>query len=438
MEETPLREAAIMNGLEIIGLFLLLGLLGVPLAASMGLSAVTYIVVTGVPLATIAHRMENAVNSFPLLAVVLFIYVGSLLNTTGTTQRLYAAARIFGGRVRGHLAYVGIIAELILSGISGSALADIGALGNVQIKAMKDQGFPVEFAACMTATAATLGPIFPPSIPFILYAAAAETSGVKLLIAGIVPSLVIALFLGVQIWYYARKYNFPRDTRIIPWKEKIRILVVAFPGLTIPVILVAGLLLGWFGPTELAAFTVFYSLFLGKVVHRELTWKKCVESAIETVRTTATIMFIVSSAAIFAWVLTVEQVPDQMSSLMYGISKNPWILLMFVNVILLVVGMIMEPVSAIMVMTPLIVPPLYAAGVDPIHLGVVVVLNLMIGLLHPPLGMSLYMVSIISGIPFTRMSKVIWPFLIPLLVSLLVVSLVPIISTWLPALVFQK
>ncbi len=427
-----------MNGIEVIGLFLLLTLLGVPLAVSMGLSAVTYIVATGVPLATIAHRMGNAVNSFPLLAVVLFIYVGSLLNVTGITHRLYAAARMAVGRVRGDLAYVNVLANLVMAGISGSAIADVGAQGNVQIKAMKEQGYKEEFAAAITATAATLGPIFPPSIPMIIYATVAETSGVKLLIAGMFPALVIALCLCVQVWYFARKYNFPRDTRIIPWKEKIRILLVGLPAFSTPALLVAGLLLGWFGPTELAAFTVFYSLFLGKVVYRELTWKKCIQSARETVRATAIIMFIISSAAIFAWVLTVEQVPDQMSSLLLGVSKNPWVLLMIVNGILLIVGMFMESISAIMVMTPLIVPPLYAAGVDPTHLGVVVVFNLMIGLLTPPVGMSLYMVSIISGVPFTRMAKVIWPFLIPLLVALVVVTMVPAVSTWLPTLIFQK
>jgi len=427
-----------VNGAHIIGLFLLLSLLGVPLAVSMGLSAVTYIVITGIPLATIAHRMGNSINSFPLLAVVLFIYVGSLLNATGMTQRLYAAARVVVGRVRGDLAYVGILAELVLSGISGSALADIGALGSVQIKAMKEQGYPEEFAACITASGATLGPIFPPSIPFILYAAAAEISALKLLIAGILPSLVIAFFLCLQIWYYARKYNFRKDTRVMPWKEKLWIIVAALPAFSIPAVLVGGLLLGWFGPTELAAFTIVCGFIVGGVIYRELTWKKCVESARETVRSTATIMFIVSSSAIFAWALTVEQVPDQLSSFLLGISKNPWVLLLIVNAILLVVGMFMESISAIMVMTPLIVPPLYAAGVDPIHLGLVVVFNLMIGLLTPPVGMSLYMVSIVAGVPFTRMAKAIWPFLLPLLVALLVCTMVPSISTWLPEMVFKK
>jgi tripartite ATP-independent transporter DctM subunit len=427
-----------VSGFQIIGLFLLLSLLGVPLAVSMGLSAVTYMVITGIPLATIAHRMGNALNSFPLLAVVLFIFVGSLLNATGITHRLYEAAKLVVGRVRGGLAYVNVLANLVMAGISGAALADIGALGNIQIKAMKEQGYKEEMAASITVAAATLGPIFPPSIPLIIYASVAEVSGIKLLIAGIVPALVITLCLCVQVWYFARKYNFPRETQGRPWREKLRIALVAVPALATPVLLVCGLLFGWFGPTELASFTVFYALLLGSVVYRELTWERLLAGARETVRATATIMFIVSSAAIFAWVLTVEQVPAQMSELLFSISKDPVVLLMLTNVILLIVGMFMESIAAIMVMTPLLVPPLYAAGVDPVHLGVVVVLNLMIGLLTPPVGMSLYMVSIISNVSFSRMARVIWPFLVPLLVSLVIVTLVPWISTWLPGLMFKK
>jgi len=427
-----------VSGFHIIGLFLLLSLLGVPLGVSMGLSAIAYMVVAGIPLATIAHRMGNALNSFPLLAVVLFIFVGNLLNATGITHRLYEAAKLVVGRVKGGLAYVNVLANLVMAGISGAALADIGALGNIQIKAMKEQGYEEEVAASITAAAATLGPIFPPSIPMIIYASVAEVSGIRLLIAGIVPALVIALCLCAQVWYFARKYNFPRETQGRPWRERIRTALVALPALATPAILVCGLLFGWFGPTELAAFTVFYSLFLGAVVYKELTWERLLQGARETVRATATIMFIVSSAAIFAWALTVEQVPAQMSELLLGFSKNPVVLLMLMNVILLIVGMFMESIAAIMVMTPLLVPPLYAAGVDPVHLGVVVVLNLMIGLLTPPVGMSLYMVSIISNISFSRMARAIWPFLVPLLVSLLIVTLVPSISTWLPNLMFNR
>ena len=421
-----------MNGFEVLGLFLLLAVLGVPLAVSMGLPAAIYIVVAGIPLATVAHRMSNAVNSFPLLAVVLFIYVGSLLNATGITPKLYDVVRALVGRVRGSLAYVNVFVNLIMAGISGAALADIGALGTIQIKAMKEQGYKVEFAAAITAAAATVGPIFPPSIPLIIYAGVAEISGVKLLLSGVFPAFVIVLCQCVHVWYLARKHNFPVEAQRYTWKEKGRICTVGLPGLLTPVFLVAGLLLGWFGPTELAAFAVFYSLFLGAFVYRKLTWKALIQGARETVRATAIIMFIVASAAIFAWVLTVEQLPEQLSSILLGITKNPLILLLMVNGILLIVGMFMETIAALMVMTPLIAPPLHAAGVDPIHLGLVVVFNLMIGLLTPPVGMSLYMTSIIADVPVARMAQVIWPFLVPLLVALLIVTLFPPIATWLP------
>jgi tripartite ATP-independent transporter DctM subunit len=427
-----------MNGFEVLGLFLLLSVLGVPLAVSMGLSAVTYIVISGMPLATVAHRMSNSINSFPLLAVVLFIYVGSLLNATGITPKLYDVIKALVGRVRGSLAYVNIFVNLVMAGISGAALADIGALGTIQIKAMKEQGYKAEFASAITAAAATVGPIFPPSIPLIIYAGIAEISGVKLLLSGVFPAFVIVLCQCVHVWYLARKHNFPVEAQRYTWKEKGRICVVGLPGLLTPVILVAGLLFGWFGPTELAAFAVFYSLFLGAFVYRKLTWKSLIQGARETVRATAIIMFIVSSAAIFAWVLTVEQLPDQLASILLGVTKNPLILLFMVNGILLIVGMFMETIAALMVMTPLIAPPLHAAGVDPIHLGLVVVFNLMIGLLTPPVGMSLYMVSIIADVPVARMAKVIWPFLVPLLVALLIVTVFPPIATWLPEYIFRR
>lgn len=427
-----------MNGFEVLGLFLLLSIVGVPLAVSMGLSAITYILISGIPVATVAHRMGNAVNSFPLLAVVLFIFVGSLLNATGITPRLYEMAKAVVGRVRGSLAYVNVFTNLVMAGISGAALADIGALGTIQIKAMKEQGYRADIAAAITAAAATVGPIFPPSIPLIIYAGIAEISGVRLLIAGILPAFVIVACQCVHIWFLGRKHNFPVETRKIPWAEKGRIFLAGLPALMTPIILVAGLLLGWFGPTELAAFTVFYSLFLGKFVYRKLKWDNAIQAAKETIRSTAIIMFVVSSAAIFAWVLTVEQLPSQMSEIMLKVSKNPVVLLMIVNGMLLIVGMFMETIAALMVMTPLIGPPLHEAGVDPIHLGLIVVFNLMIGLLTPPVGMSLYMVSIISKVPVTQMARVIWPFLVPLLVALLLVTIFPPLATWLPDLIFRK
>ena len=425
-----------MNGIEVVGLLLLLLALSVPLSVSMGIAGITYIVIAGIPLSVIAHRMGNAVNSFPLLAVPVFIFAGGLMNTSGITTRIFDFAKLLIGPIRGGLAQVNVIASLIFSGISGAALADIGGLGQIEIKAMEEQGYKSELAAGITAASATIGPIFPPSIPLIIYGTVAEVSGVKLLIAGVVPGLLITFLLMLQIGYFARKYNFPTGSRAFKVKEVFHAFRNALPALLAPVILIGGLLSGFFSPTEVAAVTVFYGLILGKFIYKELTWQQLAEVGRQSIRQTANIMFIISSAAIFAFALTVEQVPVQMTDMLLGISKNPVVLLLIVNVLLLVVGMIMETIAAILVLTPLLVPALSQAGVDPIHLGIVMVLNLMIGLLTPPVGMSLYMVSIVSETPVEKVIRAILPYFLPLILSLIIVTLLPMISTWLPGLLY--
>jgi len=424
-----------MNGIEIVGLLLLLLALSIPLSVSMGIAGITYIIIEGIPLSVVAQRMGNAVNSFPLLAVPVFIFAGCLMNTSGITTRIFDFAKLIIGPIRGGLAQVNVIASLIFSGISGAALADIGGLGQIEIKAMEEQGYKTEIAAAITAASATIGPIFPPSIPLIIYGSVAEVSGVKLLIAGVVPGLLITLLLMLQIGYFARRYNLPKEPRAFNIKEVLHAFRKALPALLSPVILVGGLLSGFFSPTEVAAVTAFYGLILGKLIYKELTWQQLIEVGRQSIRQTANIMFIISSAAIFAFALTVEQVHVQMTAMLLGISKNPIILLLVVNILLLAVGMIMETIAAILVLTPLLVPALSRAGVDPIHLGIVMVLNLMIGLLTPPVGMSLYMVSIVSETPVERIIRAILPYFLPLFLSLIIVTLVPMISTWLPGLI---
>ena len=425
-----------MNGIEVVGLFLLLLALSVPLSVSMGIAGIAYIVLSGIPISVIAQRMGNGVNSFPLLAVPVFIFAGCLMNTSGITTRIFDFAKLLIGPIRGGLAQVNVVASLIFSGISGAALADIGGLGQIEIKAMEEQGYKSELAAGITAASATIGPIFPPSIPLIIYGTVAEESGVKLLIAGVVPGLLITFLLMLQIGFFSRKYNFPAESQAYNVKEVFNAFRKALPALFVPVILIGGLLSGFFSPTEVAAVTVFYGLILGKFIYRELTWKQLVEVGRQSIRQTANIMFIISSAAIFAFALTVEQVHVQMTDMLLGISKNPVILLLIVNVLLLVVGMIMETIAAILVLTPLLVPALSQVGVDPIHLGIVMVLNLMIGLLTPPVGMSLYMVSIVSGAPVEKVIRAILPYFLPLILSLIIVTLFPMISVWLPGLLF--
>jgi tripartite ATP-independent transporter DctM subunit len=426
-----------MLSITAVVLFFLLLATGTPVAIALGLGSAAALWWFDMPLAVVAQRMVNSLDSTTLLAVPMFIFAAALFNVTGLTTQLFDFIRMIIGRIRGGLGYVTVLTHLVFSGVSGAALADIGALGKIQIDMMRDQGYKDNFSAGICMAAATLGPIFPPSIPLVIFAMAAEVSPVKVLIAGIIPSLIIAVFLMGMVWVIARRAGLPRDVISVTRSQFMNRLWFATPALLAPVVLIGGILFGLFGETEAAAVTVVYALAAGVFFYRALTWRGFVDALRETVRSTAGVMLIVGAAALFAWVLTIDQVPSKAADLLLGLSKNPWLLLIIVNVLLLVVGMILETIAAILILTPIIVPALAAAGVDPVHLGVVVVLNLMIGLLTPPVGMSLYMVSNVGKIPLERVVAGAIPFIMSLIVALLIVTFVPGFSTWLPSLVMQ-
>lgn len=426
-----------MMSLTILILFLVIMLMGVPIAVSMAVSAGIVLWWFELPFSVLAQRMVNALDSTPLLAVPMFIFAATLFNASGITNHLFDLVRLMVGRIRGGLGHVSVLTSLIFSGMSGAALADIGALGGTQMRLMREQGYSGEFAAGITMASATIGPIFPPSIPLIIFASAADVSAVKLLLAGVVPGLIITLLLMIQIAFMARRQNLPRDTIEVSRSILYRKALVAFPALCAPLVLIGGLVSGLFGPTEVAGVTVVYALFLGFVVYRQLTWRLVIDAARETVYSSASVLFIVGAAALFAWVLTIDQVPMLATEFLLHLSDNPFVLLMIVNLLLLIVGMFMESIAAILILAPILAPALLAAGVDPVQLGVVVVLNLMIGLLTPPVGMSLYMVSIVARMPLHRVIAGAMPFFIPLVLSLLVVTLVPSVSLWLPNLLMR-
>jgi tripartite ATP-independent transporter DctM subunit len=420
-----------MSGLLVIIMFLVLALLGIPLAFSMAIPAALYLYIEGIPLEVVSHRMGNAVNVYPLLAVPLFIFAGNLMNTSGITDRIYDFANRLMGRARGGLAHVNIIGSLIFAGTSGAALADIGGVGNIEINSMKNEGYPAGLAATLTGASATIGPIFPPSIPLIIYGAAAQVSGVQLLIAGIVPGLLLTgvLMVMILILSYVQPHYYPPGEKSSP-SLMFRSFTRALPALLAPIILVMGLLSGLFSPTEVAAVTAIYALILG-FIYKELTLKGIISMSRETVRITANIMFIIAAAQLFGWVLTVEQIPRQLADLFLNISSNPIVLLLLANVILLIAGTFLESIAAILILTPILLPTLMAVGVNPIHFGVVMVFNLMIGLLTPPVGMSLYMVSIVAKVSVKEVLKFLWPYFIPLVVSLLILILWPELTLWL-------
>ncbi|TYR31566.1 TRAP transporter large permease [Mesorhizobium microcysteis] len=421
----------------LLAVFAVALVVGAPIAVALGLSSAVAIIVYDLPVHVLAQRAVNALDSTPLLAVPLFILAASLLGSIGVTQHIFDLVRLLVGRIRGAFAQVSILVSLIFSGVSGAALADIGALGKLQIDEMEKQGYTKKFAAGITVAAATIGPIFPPSIPIVIYASVTNVSTVQLLVAGIIPAFVITAALMLQVAVMARIFKLPRDTVKPSLRAVAEKTAISFPALLAPVILIGGLLSGYFGPTEVAGVTVAYALLIGAFVYRSLTVRAVWVGLRDTVEATASILFIVATAAVFAWVLTLDQVPARAGAFLLGLSDNPIVLLLLVNLLLLVVGMFLESIAAILIIAPIVAPALHAAGVDPLQLGIVFVLNLMIGLLTPPVGMSLYMVSIVGKMPVHMVIRGVLPFLIPLLVSLLVVTLVPAISTWLPRIIFQ-
>lgn len=418
--------------LLLLAIFAVLLVLGAPVAVCLGLSSAVVIVLQGLPVSVLAQRSLNSLDSSPLLAVPLFIFAASLLNATGVTTHMFDLVRMIFGRIRGAVAQVSIFVSLIFSGVSGAALADIGALGKIQVDEMTRQGYRKDFAAGLTVAAATIGPIFPPSIPIIIYASVANVSAVKLLIAGIVPALLLTAFLMIQVAVIARMRSLPRDDIRPGAGDVMRKFMISLPALFAPVLLIGGLLSGYFGPTEVAGVTVAYAMLIGIFVYRSLGPRKILGALRETTEATANILFVVATAALFAWVLTLDQVPMKVSALLLGVSENPLVLLLLVNVLLLIVGMVLESIAAILIIAPIVAPALAQAGVDPLQLGIVFVLNLMIGLLTPPVGMSLYMISIVARMPIGQVIAGVMPFFIPLILSLLVVTLVPALSTWLP------
>ncbi len=418
--------------LTLLILFALFLIIGAPIAVALGLSSAVTIIAHGLPASVLLQRAVNSIDSSPLLAVPLFIMAAALLSATGVTTYMFDLVRMVVGRLRGGMAYVNVLLSLVFAGMSGAALADIGALGGMQVREMEKQGYTRRFAAGLTIASATIGPIFPPSIPLIIFAAAAEVSPVKLLLAGIVPALMLAGMLMGYIALIARRQNLPRDDVSPSLPAFLRLSVISLPALMTPVLLIGGLLSGYFGPTEAAGITVAYAILIGSIVYRKLTFKALIDAARETVLATANILFVVAAAAIFAWVLTMDQIPMKASAWLLGVSENPLVLLLILNVVLLVAGMFLEAIAAILIIAPIITPALIQAGAPPEQIGVVMVLNLMIGLLTPPVGMSLYMMSITVKLPFAEVVRGTAPFFIPLFLALALVTFFPGLTAWLP------
>ena len=458
----------------LIGTFLALMLLGLPVAVSMASASLVYILVSGsVPDIVVAQRMIAGIESFPLLAVPFFILAGNLMNIAGITSRIYNFAVALVGWMKGGLGQVNIIGSVIFSGMSGTAIADAAGLGAIEIKAMKEHGYSTEFSVGVTAASATLGPIIPPSLPFVIYGMMANVSIGALFVAGIVPGVVMTLMMMATVSYFARRNGWGGDTAF-DWKSlgeaTLEILIVlAFPmsvwlmvrfgvslnlavgiafavllaldwtfnfsavmALMAPVILIGGMTLGWFTPTEAAVAAVIWALFLGLVRYRSMTIRTLGKATFETIETTASVLFIVTAASIFAWLLTTTQAAQALADWILALTHNKWLFLLLANLLILFVGCFIDTIAAITILVPILLPIVMKLGIDPIHFGLIITLNLMIGLLHPPLGMVLFVLARISRLSVERTTMAILPWLVPLLLALVAITYVPPITMWLP------
>lgn len=409
---------------------------GMAIAFSMGVTSLVVVVIDrglgNIPYGIIAQRMVYGVNSFPLLAIPFFLLAGRLMNTAGITDRIFKFCNVLIGHVRGGLGHVNILASMIFAGMSGSAVADAVGLGQIEIKAMKDQGYDPDFSAAITAASATIGPIIPPSIPMVLYGVLGNVSVGALFIGGIVPGVLMGLFLMITVSVIAKRRGYPIQARARFQDMALATLKALFP-LFCPVILVGGIWTGIFTPTEAAAVAVVYSLFLGLILYRELNFRSLIKVLREALDDTSVILFIVSAASLYGWLLARYQIPAGIAEKILAISQDPLIILLLVNGFLLVVGAFMESLAAINILTPILLPLAIKVGIDPLHFGVVMVLNLMIGLLTPPVGMVLYAVQRVSGVPFERLQRALLIYFIPLLLVLLLITLYPPLVMWLPS-----
>jgi tripartite ATP-independent transporter DctM subunit len=420
-------------GFLVLGGFLILFLMGFPVVLAIIIPSVVYLLAHNQPLDMIAQRLQYSLDSYPLLAVPVFILVGNLMNSTGVTRALFSFANTLVGRIYGGLAQVNVFASLIFSGMSGAALADVGGLGQIEIKGMIDKGFRKADAAAVTVASATVGPIFPPSIPLIIYGAVTGVSVVKLLLGGIVPGLLCTGMLMITVAILARRRNWPRAERWSTRHEIVRDLKPAFPALLAPVVLISGMVSGYFTPTEAASICVLYILIISHFYYRELTLQGLLNSAMETVKTSCSIMIIIAAASLFGWILAVEKVPQIIQEVVLRFKSDPLILLLVLNIFFLIVGMFLDSTTSTLLIIPMLAPPVAACGIDPVHLGLVVIFNLMIGLITPPMGLSLFMVSNVAKVSIREVLEEMPPYLIALLGTLVLITLVPQLTLWIPS-----
>jgi len=415
--------------------FALTFILRIPLALGMLMSSIYYCLLSLGPATGLqmpATQLLNNLNvKFILIAVPLFVFTAKVMNTGKITEMIFKFSNILVGRWRGGMGHVNVLASIIFSGMTGSAVADASGLGIMEIEAMRKQHYDDGFSCAITAASATIGPIFPPSIPMIFYAMFSGASIGKLFLGGMTPGILMGIALMIYIAYISKKRNYPKG-KSYPFREIIKITIKAFPALLTPVILLGGIYSGIVTPTEAAALAGFYAMIISFFVYRSLGLKQLLEVIVDTVKTTGTLSLMVGAAFAFSYIVAIEHIPDMISGIFLGFTNNKYLMLLVINIVFIILGMFVDTSCIQVVFVPMVLPLVEAMGIDLVHFGVVIVLNQMIGLCTPPFGMLLFIVSGISGTALKVVIKEIFPMLLVLIAVLLLITYVPQIVLFIP------
>lgn len=421
-----------MSVLVLFGVLFLALLIGVPVSMSLGLASVaTLVFFTDQSLLSLAQKFFHTMHIYPLLAVPFFILAGAFMTSGGMAQRLIDFANAIVGHYKGGLAMASVLGCMLFAAVSGSSPATVAAVGSVTTDGMVKSGYPKAFGAGVIASAGTLGILIPPSIVMVVYGAATETSIGKLFMAGIVPGILLTLVMLIAISFAARKNDFPAQEKLT-FRELFRRSRHAIWGLSLIVLILGGIYGGIFTPTEAAAVSAVYACLIAVLIHKDISWRDIPHVTVDAAKTSTMLMFIIANASLFAFVLTLLQVPQDAATFINELGLSPWVFLLLVNLLLLIAGNFMEPSSVILVLAPVIFPIAMALGIDPVHLGIVMVINMEIGMITPPVGLNLFVTSSVMGLTIEQVIRASLPWLLLLLGMLLLITYVPVISLGLP------
>ena len=426
-----------MNGLIIFGLLVLLMMTGMPISIALGLTVLTFIFgFTNVPLQSVALKLFTGLESFEIMAIPFFILAGNFLTHGGVAKRMINFASSLVGHWYGGLGLAAVLSCALFAALSGSSPACVVAIGSILMPAMVKAGFPPRFGAGVITTSGALGILIPPSIAMVMYSVSTNTSLGKMFIAGVVPGIALASMLGATTWYRARKNNYPRQPRA-SWGERWASFRKSVWGLLLIVVVMGGIYSGLFTPTEAAAMAAVYAFFIAVFVYKDLTLRDVPRVLLQSANMSAMLLYIITNAILFSFVLTNEQIPQQLADWLVSMGLG-WIgFLLVVNILLLLAGNVMEPSSIILIMAPILFPVAVKLGIDPVHFGILIIVNMEVGMCHPPVGLNLYVASGITKMGITELTVAVWPWLLTMLVFLVIVTYVPAISLWLPNLLMK-